>query len=357
MESTVNTVSFRRASLPAMGALVSVFVLAATAGSGSLGPARASETEATVSSRASTQESNWTLPRTPDGQPDLQGIWSNNTATPLQRPAAFEGKDALTDEELAEFRVRAAELRDSEQAGNLLGDLLIQQVLDDPNFREFDAGTGNYNSFWLVERELDARTSLIIDPPNGRIPPMTAGALARFGDVSPSNDGPAGPENLPLNERCITFGVPNLLAGYNSYFQIFQTPGHVVILQELIHDARIIPIDGRAHLDSTVRQLHGDSRGRWDGNTLEIETTNYLPQSSLRGATENVRIVERITLVDPETLEYVVTYDDHNTWTQPWTLMIPMKKSDDAMFEYACHEGNYAMEGILAGARVKSVSP
>ena len=307
---------------------------------------------AAVESGAQDPAAGWTAPRTADGQPDLQGIWSNNTATPLERPTALAGKESLTDEELAELQARAAELRDSEQAGNLLGDLLIQQVLEDPDFKEFDAGTGNYNSFWLAERQLDNRTSLIVDPPDGRLPAFTAAALERFGSRPPAGDKPEGPKSLPLTERCITYGVPNLLAGYNSYFQIMQTGDHVVFLQELIHDARIIPID-KPGLDASIRLWHGDSRGRWEGDTLVIETANYSRQSMLRGATRNTRVTERLRRVGPDTLEYVVTYDDPDTWERPWTLMIPLKGSEEALFEYACHEGNYAMEGILAGARVQ----
>ena len=294
----------------------------------------------------------WTAPRTADGQPDLQGIWSNNTATPLERPTALAGKESLTDEELAELQERAAELRENEQAGNLLGDLLIQQVLEDPDFQEFDAGTGNYNSFWLAERKLDHRTSLIVDPPDGRIPAFTAAALERFGSRPPAGDHPAGPESLPLTERCITYGVPNLLAGYNSYFHIMQTADHLVFLQELIHDARIIPIDKPGQLDASIRLWHGDARARWEGDTLVIETANYSNQSMLRGATRNTHVVERLRRVGPDTLEYVITFSDPDTWESPWTLMIPLERSDEALFEYACHEGNYAMEGILAGARV-----
>ena len=307
---------------------------------------------AAVEAGAQEPASGWTAARTADGRPDLQGIWSNNTATPLERPTALAGKESLTDEELAELQARAAELRDSEQAGNLLGDLLIQQVLEDPDFKEFDAGTGNYNSFWLAERQLDNRTSLIVDPPDGRLPAFTAAALERFGSRPPAGDKPEGPESLPLTERCITYGVPNLLAGYNSYFQIMQTGDHVVFLQELIHDARIIPID-KPGLDASIRLWHGDSRGRWEGDTLVIETANYSWQSMLRGATRNTRVTERLRRVGPDTLEYVVTYDDPDTWERPWTLMIPLKGSEEALFEYACHEGNYAMEGILAGARVQ----
>ncbi len=336
-----NRSTYRRPGT-ALAAAASIPLIAFVAGGGLALPAP-----------AAAQEGAWSAPRTADGQPDLQGIWSNNTATPLERPEAFAGRDALTEEELAELRARAAELRDSEQAGNLLGDLLVQQLLDDPNFQEFDAGTGNYNSFWLVERELDARTSLIVDPPDGRLPPMTEAALARFAARAGAPGHPAGPESLPLNERCITFGAPNVMAGYNSYFQILQTPDHVVVLQELIHDARVIPLDQRPSLDETIRQLHGDSRGRWGGDSLVVETANYSSTASLYGASRHSRVTERFTRIDPDTIEYVVTYDDPETWTQPWTVMIPLKKSapGDAVYEYACHEGNYAMEGILAGAR------
>ena len=241
---------------------------------------------------AGAQESGWTAPRTADGRPDLQGIWSNNTATPLERPTAFAGKESLTDEELAELQARAAELRDSEQAGNLLGDLLIQQVLEDPDFKEFDAGTGNYNSFWLAERQLDNRTSLIVDPPDGRLPAFTAAALERFGSRPPAGDKPEGPESLPLTERCITYGVPNLLAGYNSYFQIMQTGDHVVFLQELIHDARIIPIDkpGARRVDPPVarrlaRPLGGRHAGDRDGQLFEpVHAARREPEHARYGA-------------------------------------------------------------------------
>ena len=301
---------------------------------------------------ASAQEPGWTAPRTADGHPDLQGVWSNNTATPLERPQAFAGKEELTEEELADLQARAAELREAEQAGNLLGDLLVQQLVDDPDFQEFDAGTGNYNSFWLAERKLDNRTSLIVDPPDGRIPAFTAAALERFGSRPPASEHPAGPESLPLTERCITYGVPNLLAGYNSYFQIMQTADHLVFLQELIHDARIIPFDKPGELDAGIRLWHGDSRARWDGDTLVIETANYSNATMLRGASPNARVTERLRRIGPDTLEYVITFNDPDTWESPWTVMIPMERSDEALYEYACHEGNYSMEGILAGARL-----
>ena len=292
------------------------------------------------------QAPGWTAPRTPHGHPDLQGIWSNNTATPLERPETLGGQEAPTREELADLQARLADLSESGQTGNPPGDRLAEQLLND------------YDSFWLVAREPDIRAALIIDPPDGRIPPLTAAARERLAERQPAADRPAGPESLSLNARCITFGVPNLVASYNSYFQILQTADHVVILQELIHDARLIPIDGQAHLDAAVRQWHGDSRGRWEGDALVIETTNYSQQASLHGASRNAHVTERLERVGPKTIEYTVTYADPDTWERPWTLMIPLKKSnaDDALFEYACHEGNYAMEGILAGARAEETA-
>ena len=295
----------------------------------------------------------WQVPRTSFGAPDLQGVWANNTATPMERPAAFEGKDSLTEEELATLQQAAAAARDDEQAGNLLGPLLLARLLDPDNEAlEFDAGTGNYNSFWLVERELDNRTSLIVDPPNGRVPPMTEEAKQRQRTITREN-GAAGAEELPLSVRCMTYGVPNLLAGYNSYFQIFQTENHVVILQELIHDARVIPIGDQPHLEDKIRQWHGDSRAHYDGDTLVVETTNYSKAGSYRGVGENVHVTERFSRIDDENLAYEVTFTDSTTWTSPWTLMIPLKRSDGAIFEYACHEGNYGLVGMLAGARLE----
>lgn len=293
--------------------------------------------------------------RTPWGHPDLQGMWVNNTATPLQRPAAFAGKETLTDEELAELERRAAEVT-AEGGDAFFGDDFATAALsDDTGVRSFDQDTGNYNQFWIVEREFDNRTSLIVDPPNGRIPPLTPEGRARAARATRGFLGidPAGPEDLNNQVRCITYGVPNILAGYNSLFQILQTPTHVVIYQELIHDARIIPLDGRDHLAEGIRQWHGDPRGHWDGETLVVESTNFSPKSHFRGSAENLHLVERFTRVSDDTLAWEITVEDPTTFARPWTAMIPLKASDDPIFEYACHEGNIAMEGILRGARAE----
>jgi hypothetical protein len=225
----------------------------------------------------------------------------------------------------------------------------------------YDPTTGNYNQFWMAERDWDNRTSLITDPPDGQMPPLTAEAQARGRGrgrgngpvVVGSETGPRGrangPEDRPLSERCISYGAPRTGAGYDSYFQIVQSPEMVVVLQELIHDARIIPMNGQPHLAKTVRQLHGDSRGHWEGDSLVIDTTNYT--NGFQGSTNQVRLVEKYTRVSEDWIDWELTLNDPSTWTRPWTFMIRLKRSEDQLYEYACHEGNYAMVGILAGAR------
>ena len=295
----------------------------------------------------------WTLPRTPDGHPDLGGVWANNSATPLERPEVWADKARLTDEALAALLVASdAAVGDGDA---LFGDQLVLAAIAGIEATSYDPTTGNYNQFWIAERDFDNRTSLVIDPPDGRIPDLTQEAQERRGDgVARRDEHPADTyTDRPLQERCVSYGVPRLGAGYNSYYQVFQSADHVVFLNEMIHDARVIPIDGQPHLADRVRQLHGDSRGHWDGDTLVIETTNYSSQARFRGASDNLHMVERLTRVGPRTLDYEVTITDPTTWTRPWTVMIPLMGSDDAIFEYACHEGNIGMEGILAGHRAE----
>ena len=296
----------------------------------------------------------WTAPKTPAGQPDLQGVWTNNGVTPMQRPESLKDREFLTAAELENLKRRAAELFDSQQAGDLIGDRLFQEIIKDPNLRPFDPDTGNYNSFWLVDRSIDNRTSLIIDPPNGRLPPRVAKPDQGGGrrPQAAGSAGPANPEDLSNGERCISYGVPWLVAGYNSYIEIFQTPTHVAILQEMIHDVRIVPLDGRPHINSNVKLWNGDSRGRFEGDTLVVTTTNYSPKTRLQGSSENLRLTERFRRVSADVLEYKLTFEDPATWTQPWTMMIPLKRSDEKVYEYACHEGNHSLTGILSGARV-----
>jgi hypothetical protein len=294
-------------------------------------------------------------PKTPDGQPDLQGVWSNNSATPLERPKILAGRQFLTDEEVEALKRRAGELfaGDGDAA---FGDSIFEAVLSDVQKYKpttFDIQTGNYNAFWLVERDFDNRTSLITDPPDGRIPPLTADGQKRAAALAAGfkESGTTDPEVRGLSERCITFGVPDLLAGYNSYFEIVQSRGYVVFLSEKIHDARIIPLDGRPHMPAGLNQWTGDARGRWEGNTLVVETRNL--RSSFRGASNNLQLTERFTRIGPNTINYEVTFNDPATWTRPWTLMVPLKHTSDLVYEYACHEGNSGLEYILKGARAE----
>jgi hypothetical protein len=296
----------------------------------------------------------WVTPRTGDGQPDLQGVWANNAATPLERPTVLEGRPYLTDNEVAVLKERAAKLFQAD-ADAAFGDSVFEAVLADAKtFVSRDGKTGDYNHFWLVERDFDTRTSLITSPADGRMPVLTEEAQARRkAAAAKRTERPAGPEDRSLSERCISFGVPRIGAGYNSYVQILQGPAAVGIQMETIHDARLIPLDGRPHLPDRVRQWHGDSRGTWHGDTLEIDTTNYSAQGAVLGATDSLHVIERFTRVGPDTLNWEVTFDDPHTWGQPWTLMIPLKRTADSIFEYACHEGNTGLAGILSGARAE----
>ena len=318
---------------------------------------------ASIRAQSSQQES-WTVPRTPDGRPDLQGVWANNTATPLERPEIVGDRAVLSDEELARVKARYAQLFASGESDAAFADSVFVAALSgQETFSSRDAATGNYNQFWLVDREFDNRTSLVVDPPDGRLPPFTPAAQRhREARIAHLAENPASSwTDRRLTERCITFGMPNLFAGYNTYYQIIQTPGYVVFLHEMIHDARIIPLDGAPHVDDAIRQWHGDARGRWEGDTLVVETTNFSPKSDspaalyqrTRGSAERLRLVERFTRVGPDTLEHEFTVDDPGTYAAAWTAMIPLSRKDEPLFEYACHEGNIGMEGILAGHRAE----
>ena len=306
--------------------------------------------------RVNAQEASdqWSLPRTVDGHPDLQGVWANNNATPLERPTEWMDKDRLTDEELAELQRAAADVVSSGNDAQFGDQLVLAALAKIKDADSYDT-TGNYNQFWLVDRDFTNQTSLVVDPPNGRIPELTVAAVSRSeARQDYRRDHPAdGPEDRPLGERCANFGVPRIGAGYNSYLQIFQARDNVVVLKEMAHDAKVIALDETPHVADGIRQWNGDSRGRWEGDTLVVETTNFSPKSRFRESAENLHLVERYTRVGPDTLNYEVTVTDPTTWTKPWTLMIPLRGSNDAMYEYACHEGNYGMEGILSGHRAQ----
>ena len=296
------------------------------------------------------------IPRTPEGKPNFQGTWANNAATPLERPKQLADKTELTDEEVAEFQAKHDELFDGEGEA-AFGDSVFQSVLeDDEEHESYDPTTGNYNHFWVAEREFENRTSLIIDPPNGRIPALTeAAAQALEERTAYAEAHPADSYTDRINsDRCITYGVPFIAAGYNGYFEITQNNDFVAIMQEMIHETRIIPVNNRPHIPDAITQWTGDSTGRWEGDTFVVETRNFSKGATFMGfPTENLELTERYELIDADTLAWVLTFNDATTWTAPWTVQINLKRSAEPIFEYACHEGNLSMEGILAGHRAE----
>ena len=295
----------------------------------------------------------WAVPRTPDGQPDLQGVWVSNSATPLERPKALESRMTLTDQEVAELKKRADRIFKDGGSSYAAGDQVFLAALENV---ERHISNATENSVEMIDREFDNRTSAISDPPDGRIPALTPAAQQKRAAAAVAAQRiPDGPEDLRNDVRCITWGVPRLGGNYGtgpySYYQIFQAPGYLVLYMEVIHDARIIPLDGRPHLPQDVRQWNGDSRGRWEGNTLVVETTNFSPKSNFMGSAETLRVVERFTRVAQDRINYEITIDDPTTWSRPWTAMLPLRQKPEQIYEFACHEGNYSMEGALRGAR------
>jgi len=328
-------------------------VVAVACGLAACAATLAAQAQAPASSASSAPRAR-ALERMPDGHPDLQGVWANNTVTPLQRPKQWEGKQRLTDAEVADLQKFAAQIVENDGDAQF-GDGFILAVLNRiANPKSYDAGTGNYNQFWLVDRDWhDRRTALISDPPDGKIPPLTPEAQKRRAAEIEHRKVHAfeDPEAFSLGERCVNFGIPRAQAGYNSYLQIIQSPGYVTILNEMVHDARIVPLDGRPHLDGRLRVWNGDSRGHWEGDTLVIDTTNFSPKSDFMGSHENLRLTEKLTRVGPEILDYEFTVNDPTTWTAPWTAMIPLKLKHELIYEYACHEGNDAIPDMLRGHR------
>ena len=307
------------------------------------------------SSRGEHAAPSWTPPRAADGHPSLEGVWENNSATPLERPAQLADKARLTDEELAALQRRASETFTPESDA-VFGDGLYLALLAQKPAGRLGA-TGTYSQNWLPDRYFEHRTSLIVDPPNGRLPPATAeGGRARAAAASRSSRRPAAAQDLTITDRCIHYGFPDLFAAYMSVYRIVQTPEYVAIQMEKIHDVRVIPLDGRPHISSAMRQYLGDARGRWEGDTLVVETTNFHPNGNPMGgyftlSDQNLRLVERFRRVAADTLEYSFTVDNPTMWTRPWTATINWKPSKGEVLEYACHEGNYSLPGMLAGAR------
>ena len=286
------------------------------------------------------------VPRLPDGHPDLQGVWSTATVTPFERPREFADKEFMTEAEAAAFeKATVARLNVDQRLG-----------------KGTDADvTLAYNDAWWDRGTRvvpTRRTSLIVDPPEGKMPALTEAGRKHAAAVLPYSGHQDG-RNLDswfdrgLWERCITRGMPDVMlpTAYNNNFQIFQSSDSVGIVAEMIHDARIIPLDGRPH--SHIRQWMGDSRGHWEGDTLVVDTTNFTDQTSFRGSGANLHMVERFQRIDADTLDYRLTVDDPTTFVRPWTIDLPSRKMAGVMYEYACHEGNYAMTHALLGSRVK----
>jgi hypothetical protein len=284
-------------------------------------------------------------PRTAWGHPDLQGVWSTATITPLERPAEFANKPVLTEAEVRDYERTTRERTNRDRRdGGAAADV-----------------SRAYNDFWWDSGSQvvpTRRTSLIVDPPDGRMPALTPEGQRRQADAAAirKQRGPAdNPEDRSLWERCVARGVPTamLTQPYNNHYQIFQTRDHVVILTEMIHDARIIPLATAAHPPQDLRFWMGDSVGRWDGDTLVVETTNINEKYSYRGSSPNLRLVERFKRSSPDVLHYQVTLDDPATFTRPWTIELPARRADGPIYEYACHEGNHGLEGILRGHRAE----
>ena len=334
-----------------MSALVTVVALSAPVSVA--GQARAAREPA----KKTTATTTWRPPLTPYGQPDLQGVWVNNSSTPVERPKALEGRQFLTDGEVAELKNRADRLFDEGHSDFAAGDNIFLAALANPeryiNPNSTDSSRG------MVKKDFDNRTSLITDPPDGKIPPLTPQARRRQTEADAARPRlPEGPEDLNNALRCVTYGVPRVGGRFADpdfgRYAILQAPGYVVLMMESIHDARIVPLDGRPHLPPRLRRWSGDSRGRWEGNTLVVDTTNFSPQSNFMGSAEHLHLIERFTRVASDTIVYEMTVDDPTTWTKAWTAAIRLRPTEDQIYEFACHEGNYdLMEGILLGARAE----
>ena len=344
-------------SVASMGAVAVVIALALLAPVRVAGQAHSAAKEASAAkptpAKATPTAKTASPPRTPDGQPDLQGVWDYRTITPLERPKELGTKEFFTEEEAANYEKQENQRQNRDLIDPEQGGLFYPA-----------GGVVPYNEFWYDRGNKVAgtkRTSLIVDPPDGRLPAWTPEGQKRANlrAAAQRNDQLGHPladswEDRPLQERCIVglnAGPPMIPGAYNNNVQLFQTPGYVVILNEMVHSARIVPLDGRPHGD--IRQWRGDSIGHWEGNTLVVDTTNFKRETSLPGSSANMHLIERFTRTSANTLLYEFTVDDPTTWTRPWTAVIPMSKSDDPIYEYACHEANYAMTGILAGARAE----
>jgi len=301
---------------------------------------------------AAAQGKAWTPSRTPDGKPDLAGIYSFSTITPLQRPDTLAGKSTLSEEEAAAFEA---------SENTRLNRDLFDPIKGQPSAGyapRAEGGVLSYNEFWYERGNrltTDKRTSLIFEPADGKIPFTEAARRRNAERTQRSNSGVGDShEDRTLADRCLigfNSGPPMTPGAYNNNLQIMQAPGYVVIINEMVHNARIIPTDGRPH--NRLRQWTGDSRGRWDGDTLVVETINFRRETSLQGSTADTQVVERFRRVDANTIRYEFTVSDPHSYIRPWSAMVPLVRTEGPLFEYACHEGNYALPNILAGARAQ----
>jgi hypothetical protein len=324
----------------------------------------AAKTAAKTDTKTAANRKTWTSPRTPDGQPDLQGYWTSLSFTPMERPAKYGGREFLTDEEMAQlFKEGVQHTYEFTYANS------AETPVYDATVYALGA--------WQNGVKPNRRSSLIVDPPDGKLPPLTpeaakkraammagpAAVPARDSDLNAAvatdedrNNRPVKadvPADLGLGVRCLSFGGPPILPGaYNSNTHIVQSPGYVMIEYEWNSEVRIIPLDGRPHLSQNIHPWHGDSRGHWEGDTLVVETTNFRPGATYQDANpKTLHITERFTRLDAETIEYKFTIDDPTTWTKPWSAIVPLSSINGPMFEYACGEGNNGLVNILAGAR------
>jgi len=280
----------------------------------------------------------WTPPRTPWGHPDLQGLWDNGTPTPLERPDNLAGREFLSETEWAAIAEEVSTRADRRPA-NAAADVALA-----------------YNNEWYDRGAPLKRTSLIVDPPSGKLPPLTPEGQRRAAarEAARAGRGPADSwEDRSLQERCLLYhSVPPFPTGYNNNYHIVQTPDYVAIRYEMLAETRFIPLDGRPHLGPNLRQWMGSSRGRWDGNTLVVETTGYSDKTIFRfPASDALRVVERFTRTAEGAIDYAFTVHDPATYTRPWTAVLPMARSNGPIYEYACHEGNYGMTNLLVGHR------
>jgi len=288
----------------------------------------------------------YTPPKTPDGQPDLQGFWTNSTYVPFERPQGVT-KEFYTPDE-AEAAIKAAAAREAEQTE--------PGTAADVHYDFSQFGLDRSQSKFAYS----LRTSLVVDPPDGKVPPVNAQGQKRAAERAAARKLAGGPydavQNMAIGSRCIIMGgagPPMMNAGYNANYQIVQSPGYVMILTEMIHDVRVIPLDNRAQPPQDVRQWIGLSRGRWEGNTLVVETTNFNGKNAFRGASENMKVTERFTRVADDVIDYKFTIEDPATWDRAWTADAPLAKTEGPIFEFACHETNYGIANILAGARAE----